>query len=138
MVIKIKSGHKILIDKVDLPIIENNVFYVTKLGYPQTSKGVTLHRLIMNSPNGWSIDHINRNKLDNRRNNLRLVTHRENMMNCKLSKNNKSGVNGVSWSSEYGKWRAYGNRYYKQISLGYFSKLEDATLARQKWENIYG
>ncbi|WDS60638.1 hypothetical protein BC7_00041 [Bacillus phage BC-7] len=44
-------------------------------------KRILLHRLIMGNPVGYEIDHINRNKLDNRKENLRVCTKSENMHN---------------------------------------------------------
>jgi hypothetical protein len=77
--------------------------------------GVFAHRLAFYLMTGkWPdgvVDHINRNPTDNRWCNLRDVSHKENLLNQSLSKNNKSGHIGVSktasgyWRAEYcGKW----------------------------------
>lgn len=80
------------------------------------------------------VDHINRNKLDNRRENLRIVTRKTNSYNLPVCKRNTSGVRGVSWHKTRGKWRAHIYKDYKQIHLGVFTTFEDAIAARQRAE----
>lgn len=82
-------------------------------------------------------DHINRNPLDNRKNNLRLATHQENMRNCSVSKNNTSGFTGISWVEQKNKWKAYITIDYKQKPLGYYVSKEDAIRARLIAEKEY-
>ncbi|RIB02423.1 hypothetical protein C2G38_2227876 [Gigaspora rosea] len=60
------------------------------------------------------IDHINRNGLDNRNENLRKTTPRENALNCKLSKNNTSGYNGIYFNKYKNSWRF---KWYKNKKL---------------------
>ena len=96
-----------------------------------------LHRIIMGAPEDFVVDHINRNPLDNRRDNLRIVTQQENCMNLTISKNNKSGVPGVCWDKDANKWVAKITYKYKRIHLGRFEKLEDARKARKDAEEEY-
>lgn len=72
------------------------------------------------------IDHINRNRLDNRITNLREATSAENLQNLSLNVKNKSGVKGVSWDKERSKWFAKITHKYKQIPLGRFDNIKDA------------
>ena len=78
-----------------------------------------------------STDHINGIKLDNRWDNLRSVTHSENMRNAKCAKNNTSGFTGVSWDKDKDKWAAHINVNGKKMNLGFFASIEDAAMARK-------
>lgn len=86
------------------------------------------------------VDHINGIRDDNRFSNLRLASKSENGMNRrKVNTNNTSGVAGVNWSKDKGKWEARITRNYRKIRLGYFERKEDAVEARRKAErDIYG
>lgn len=84
------------------------------------------------------IDHINHNGYDNRIVNLRSVSHRENLMNMSLKKSNKSGVTGVYFEKQTGKWRSYINVLGKSIKLGRFDDLDQAVKSRLSAEKHYG
>lgn len=85
------------------------------------------------------VDHINRDKPDNRWSNLRPATNQENAGNVAPRRNNTSGHLGVSWHKRDGKWRAQGARDGRRIHLGYFDNLEEATAVAQAWrEETYG
>jgi hypothetical protein len=58
---------------------------------------IRMHRDIVNCPENKVVDHINHNTLDNRKVNLRISSHTENMRNRKLQKNNKLGTPGISF-----------------------------------------
>lgn len=78
----IKVGNReVMIDKEDLNKIYPHRVYISDSGYAKCGRHTRLHRLIIDCPDGLEIDHINRNKLDNRKANLRAVTHLENMKN---------------------------------------------------------
>lgn len=85
-----------------------------------------LHREIMNAPEGIAVDHINRNPLDNRKANLRLVTHQVNCQNAGLRSNNTSGYRGVSWNKIDRKWVACVRINYQRKTLGYFTDVHEA------------
>jgi hypothetical protein len=87
-------------DEQDRDIISRYTWSVVKhkggLKYAYCQKTKTfLHRLLIKTDNKTYIDHINGNGLDNRRCNLRVCTHTENMQNRKMHKNNTSGYKGV-------------------------------------------
>lgn len=94
-------------------------------------KRILLHRYILNPPSNLLVDHINRNTLDNRLNNLRVVTPRGNTCNMQT---NTSGTAGVGFHKATKKWRAYYNIKDKHVSLGYYKTKEEAIEARRKFE----
>lgn len=83
------------------------------------------------------VDHINRNTLDNRRNNIRQVTRCESQMNRNRQSNNKSGYKGVSWNSRVCKWKSGITINKKRIHLGYFTDKQDAIRARKEFEDVF-
>jgi hypothetical protein len=93
-----------------------------------------MHRIVMNAKEGEFVDHINRDKLDNRKSNLRIVTFSENLANKPLQKNNTSGYKGVSFHKSTGKWCAYigSSRGNSSVNLGTFINKEDAARAYNK------
>ena len=84
------------------------------------------------------IDHINGDSLDNRWVNLRDVNRVENCRNTKRSARNRSGIVGVSWASDRGKWHARIQGDGHPVGLGYFDSLFDACCVRRSAERQYG
>ena len=76
------------------------------------------------------IDHKDQDQTNDRWENLRLADQSQNMANGKLRRDNTSGVRGVSWNKEKGKWEAYVIWKGKQHKCGYFADLEEAKEAR--------
>lgn len=74
----------------------------------------------------FHIDHINGVKDDNRFSNLREASSAENNRNVRISSRNTSGVKGVSFSKDIGKWKAYCHDGEVNVHLGYFSEIRDA------------
>lgn len=87
-------------------------------------------------PNGYQIDHINNNGLDNDIKNLRICTSSQNAFNKRMRTNNKSGFKGVMWNKSNSNWRVRLAANKKSIEIGSFDSLEDAVsasnIARQK------
>lgn len=100
------------------------------------------HRLAMYFSDGapcvsQHIDHIDRDKLNNRICNLRNLSCSENLQNTKINSNNKSGAKGVDWSEASGKWQARITLHRERIHLGYFTNIADAIAARKAAEIRY-
>lgn len=94
------------------------------------SRKVYLHHEIMGKPpTGMEIDHKNRNKLDCRRENLRLCTVAQNRQNGSLQSSNKSGYRGVHFSKHVRKWVAQITTNGKMRHLGIFKTAEAASRA---------
>ena len=83
---------------------------------------------------GKEVDHINRNGLDNRKENLRIVSHQVNMCNHGGFSHNTSGYNGVRWNKWKSKWQARIKLNGKSIHLGYYDDISDAIEARKQGE----
>jgi hypothetical protein len=86
------------------------------------------------------IDHINGNRADNRWLNLREVTKTDNRKNSKIASSNTSGITGVTWVHKLNKWILRINDNGKRITIGYYTDLEEAKVARElaKKEYNYG
>ena len=83
------------------------------------------------------IDHINGDRQDNRIENLRLATNTQNSRNTKLSRNNTSGVTGVTFSTAAQKWIAQITVSRKNVYIGVFPDKVDAIKARKQAESQY-
>jgi len=93
------------------------------------NKLVKMHRLIMEAPPNVEVDHINRNPLDNRRDNLRYCNSSQNKCNRLKQHNNKSGYKGVSWHKQRKKWTVRCGHHGKHHYIGLFDDKEDAARA---------
>lgn len=122
------KGKYALIDDSDWPIVKQYRWQLHPDGYVYGSRG-RLHCYILHTPPALEIDHVDRDKLNNRKFNLRVCFHAENIRNRRISRNNTSGYKGVSWSSQTQRWRSAisvgGRKYY----LGEFDIKEDAARA---------
>ena len=100
---------------------------------PQTEKQITMHVLL-----GYTNhDHIDRNELNNRKNNLRPCTNTENNYNRKRFSNNTSGCTGVTFIQKEQKWRAFLYKNNQLVLNASFNNKEDAIKARKEAEKIY-
>lgn len=106
------KGKFATVDEADFAEVSKYKWYLNNRGYPThafwidgKSKNISLHRFLLGSKEGKVCDHINRDKLDNQRSNLRFVTNGENMWN-RGNRNKKSGYFGVYWRKDSKKWYA--------------------------------
>ena len=134
--IKLAGGQIVLVDNQDMDILSNYQWHLSSQGYARTQIGrgkfVTMHRMLNETSKGLDTDHINQNKLDNRRKNLRTVTRSLNTRNAPIRKDNTSGHKGIDFYKRVRKWRVrIGDK-----SLGYFDDLVDAIIARKSGEKI--
>ena len=83
-------------------------------------------------PDGFTVDHINKDRLDNRLENLRLATRSQQNQNKGLQKNNTSGFKGVSWSKQTNKYRAQIMVNKQSISLGFYTDPIEAAHIRDE------
>ncbi|MFB5758897.1 HNH endonuclease [Paenibacillus medicaginis] len=102
--------------------------------YDGNKRNVFIHRYLLSPQENEVVDHINRDRLDNRRSNLRIADKSINSLNCEKRRTNTSGVTGVNFWSNGNLWRAYININKKRRELGYFHHYEDAVKARLQVE----
>lgn len=125
------------IDKTDAPLLEYKVC-VGRNGYPSARIGNTrmpIHKILFPT---WEItDHINRDKTDARRSNLRECTKSQNNMNKGLQANNTTGVAGLWLDKKRNIWTARIKVNRKYVHLGSFETKELATEARRDAEVRY-
>ena len=133
------QGKIALIDDEDFLVVSQYKWFYGKinetLGYAfraATIDGkrhlISLHRFILNPPNDKEIDHKNGIGVDCRKENLRIVTHAENMRNHKMHKNNMSGFRGVCWHKGRGKYDSYIKVNGKTKHLGYSASITEAVI----------
>lgn len=122
-----------IVDDEDFDFLSKYKWYFTNSGYAcHSAKKELMHCLIMGNPIE-DIDHINRNRLDNRKSNLRLATRSQNLFNRPKQKNNKSGFKGVTFDKYRLKWIAQCCLNGKLHHLGRFEWKKDAAEAYNKF-----
>ena len=141
--ITLTKGRVAMIDAADVPLVEGwnwtaqisgqNAYAIRGERRPNGGHGtIRLHRVIMGDCSGCEIDHINGNGLDNRRANLRVASHGENMRNRRINTNNSSGYKGVCWCERSSQWLAQIRISGRRRHLGYFPTKEAAGEAYAK------
>jgi hypothetical protein len=129
-----------LIDLDDLDRVNNHTWTLTSHGYLECKvkqKLIRLHRFITNATQGTDVDHKDGNKLDNRKNNLRVCTHQQNCCNIKGYSHNTSGVTGVYYDKVNDKWCAKIKVNDKNIWLGRHKTFNEAVKVRKEAEERY-
>ena len=148
--IKLTKGQHTIVDDEDFDYLNQWSWHLATGGYAMrsthtgsakngTRKKIHLwmHRIINGTPSDLFTDHINRNRLDNRKSNLRTVTKRQNQLNRGKQKNNTSGYKGVYRHTSNNKWIAQIKTAEKVKNLGSFDDVNDAIKARKEAERLY-
>lgn len=138
---KYGKGKFALVDDNNYDMLVKYTWYVDKNGYAKRSVGlktIYMHRIICPTKNKLRVDHIDRDTLNNVKQNLRLVTNSLNMHNRGAQVNSTSGTKGVFWYKNYKKWESQIQIDGKKIRVGYFKLKEDAILARLSAEEQLG
>ena len=130
MIINI-AGYDVIIDDEDFERVSainwrliSNVYFGIGKRINGKYKIIRLHRFIIDAPEGYEVDHVNCNTLDNRKTNLRLCTRTQNSRNRLKNKNNSSGYKGVT--RDRNRWRAMIIAENKRVVLGIYETKEEA------------
>lgn len=130
--------YEVLIDKEDLLLVSahkgtwwmgggGRLYAGSTKTRNKVKRHILLHRYLTSAPPGMDVDHISGNPWDNRRANLRVVSHRENAQNLNHNwANNTSGYRGVSYKKKNRNWTAYYGLNKKHIYVGSFATPEAA------------
>lgn len=145
--IQLTQGRAALVDDVDYDTLINHRWHLGSGGRyaarmkrgTKTDRSVLLmHRVIMGLTNeNIQVDHIDGNKLNNQRSNLRLVTSSQNKMNTGILSTNTTGFKGVTYDKESKKYIAQIGINRKCIKIGRFDSISDAASARIEAERRY-
>ena len=129
------SVYSTLLDDEDYERLKHVRWYRSVLGYAMgrmDGKVTYLHRAVLQAPSDALVDHINHDKLDNRKCNIRLCTDHESHGNMKPQRRSKSGYKGVFPVSKSTSWRAQLNAYGETKYLGCFETKEEEAKAYNK------
>jgi hypothetical protein len=128
------TNTEVLIDDDDYYRVTAHTWWLTAKKYVYTTidgKNVQLHRFITGE---WDkkteIDHVNGNRCDNRKENLRRTTRAQNALNKGAGKHNKSGYRGVFLNKRTERWTAEVSVGGERVNLGSYETAEDAAKAR--------
>ncbi|CAM3445664.1 HNH endonuclease [Klebsiella variicola] len=137
VLIELTKGAFAIVDDEDVELISRFSWQLNDSGYAVANVGVgrkhvtieRMHRMILRAPDGMDVDHINGNRRDNRKCNLRLATRTQNHWNQRKRSRCSSEFKGVCWHNQNKRWRARINVYGKEIALGCFSSEIEAAKA---------
>ncbi len=122
-----------LVDDEDYEVLAGLAWHMSRSGYARHSysstRQVYMHTLVLKPKPRQQIDHVNGDRLDNRRANLRHCSPLQNHWNRQPSGKNPSGFKGVTFSRHHGKWQAQIRHCGQRIFLGHFSTPQAAARA---------
>jgi HNH endonuclease len=137
--IPLTKGAKAVVDDADYEFVNTYKWYLDNVGYachsfwsPATNRryNVRLHQFLLDVDPPLTVDHINGNRLDCRRNNLRVATREQNQWNRRKYANRSSQFKGVKWRKlkNSGHWQATITHHGKRQHLGSFDREDHAAL----------
>lgn len=129
--VSLTQGFVTKVDDEDFEELNKHKWYYLN-GYAarkENKRTIRMHRQLTDAPTGVQVDHVNCDKLDNRKFNLRFCNPSENGRNRKRNRNNSSGFKGVQWIKSRKKWTARICLNRKERNLGYFNTAEEAAQA---------
>jgi hypothetical protein len=139
--IPLSKGQFAKVDDEDYDWLIPLKWHLSSNGRAVHSPGILMHRIVIQAPKGWQVDHINHDPLDNRKENLRLVLSVQNMMNRKPRHDKKviykgvyqNIINGITY------YKATITNNGRRELIGYFKNDRHAAMAYDIWANeIFG
>ena len=148
--IELGNNKQVIVDDDWFPILnqwkwycsskeDNKGYAVRDIGTREQGQSIFLHRYIMMAPDCYQVDHVNQNKLDCQRTNLRLVKPEKNYINRKMLSTNTTGFKGVCFDKARGKFTAHIALDKKQHNLGRFdTAIEAARVYNEAAKKLHG
>ena len=141
-----KTSLVALVDDEDFGRVSNHKWYLSSLGYVNAQfpgkpkrKVTLLHRFVMGAVPGQELDHIDRNKLNCQKYNLRFVNHSQNCQNRPVRRDNKTGHSGICFTRDGLKFRVYCSTKENKRFYAIRDTLEEAIeLRNMKLEEMHG
>lgn len=142
--VKLSNGMEALVDEEDYDFINQyrwygllgyaaHGFYTLGSSSKEKPHGIVrtyyMHQLILKAPKGFQVDHINGNRLDNRKSNLRICTPGQNIINKSKQTNNTSNYKGVTRQKASRKWQAIIGFNRRKLHLGFYQNKIHAAMA---------
>jgi hypothetical protein len=126
-----------LVDDADFALVSERNWYFRD-GYAKskdmrTKVIVSLQAFLMRPPEGFEVDHIDRDGLNCRRGNMRIATHAQNLQNVARKRTNASGFIGVHWDKRCKRWVAQAKANGEHVFLGRHASAEEAARVRDAW-----
>jgi hypothetical protein len=129
------SGQTV-VDAEDFAVLDAYEWRLHTYGYAIRSapgrRQVRMHRAIMDAPKGVMVDHKDRDRLNNRRSNLRFATAAQNGQNVGVRTDSLTGARGVT-QGRNGRWQARATLNGEFCHIGMFDSLELAATAASSW-----
>lgn len=133
-----------IVDTEDIKMLSAYKWHINDQGYALGSRRsngskehIRMHRFLMNASEDLVVDHINGNRLDNRKSNLRICTKHQNSISHHRIAKNDSGCLGVYLDKNTNKWTSAITVNCKTVHLGSFHSKEEAIQARLAAEDKY-
>lgn len=129
-----------MVDDEDFDSLNKLVWHSNRDGYAVRrnkingrNKTIFMHRLIKNTPEKLYVDHINRVRLDNRKENLRNVTWQENRNNISIHKDNKNKERNIDFMKKNNRYRVRIQRNKHVVYEEFFKHLKEAVKGRDNY-----
>ena len=135
--IPLTNGGDALVDAADATRVSTRRWFRDRYGYIVSTtrvrrndgRRITLHRFLLEPPDGLDVDHRNHDRSDNRRANLRVATRSQNIGNARRHRDSRSPFKGVTWRKDVSRWTARIMVQGKEHHLGCFDAPEKAAAA---------
>lgn len=132
----LSSGDFVHVDPKDIVLVSAMRWHKDTNGYAYfhsfingVDRPIRMHRFLLAPPSGLDVDHINGDRLDNRRVNLRTCSRQQNLWNSRIKSTNTSGFKGVDFVKSKSLFRARIRTSSGRINIGLFKTKEGASEA---------